>query len=74
MFGAREAFIKDFCNAGHGVKGRGDWKSFFAWFPVKTENKYIWLKKVYRRQIYYRLGDQILVEYEYGNLFTILKG
>jgi hypothetical protein len=75
VFGTQEAIIKDFCNAGFngGVKSLGDWKSFFAWFPVKIEKKYTWLKKVYRRQIHYRLRDNVVVEYEYGSLFTILK-
>jgi len=73
IFGAREAIIKDFCNGGFGERTCGEWANHFAWFPVKVENKYTWLKKIYRRRIYYRLRDSVVLEYEYGDLFTILK-
>jgi len=74
-FGARNAFIKEICNAGIGdsEKTYMKWEPIIAWLPIKIKNRYVWLKKIYRRTIYYRFNEEGVLEYEYGDLFTILE-
>lgn len=67
---------------GNGVKMRTDhkdmkseafvfpWRKYFAWYPVKVYNKWMWLKHIYRRRVFYTIkGD---TNYEYGTVFDVL--
>lgn len=52
------------------------WESWFAWKPVKANNKWVWCRKIYRRRQYSRLllFDEGW-EWTYtANIFEILKG
>ncbi len=47
------------------------WQKWFAWHPVKLNNKLVWFKFVYRRRIVYTIkGGE---KFEYGTLFDMLK-
>ena len=50
------------------------WEKWFAWHPIKIDNKYRWMTTVYRRELKV-FGDQRLAPpiYEYGTLFDVLK-
>ena len=50
------------------------WKSWFAWRPVRVKGQWCWLKKVYRKEIpktYVNHDDW--TRYEYGDVFDVLK-
>lgn len=49
------------------------WQPWFAWRPVKIDNRYYWLKQIYRRRIIYFVESNDWNKYEYGTLFTVLK-
>jgi hypothetical protein len=51
------------------------WQLWFAWRPVKTVGgERIWFKKIYRRCIWRYGGDNgRWGQYEYGNIFDIIK-
>lgn len=47
-----------------------DWRSWFAWYPVKVKGQWQWMKKVYRSRlpsIFARRTPWI-----YGDLFDVL--
>lgn len=50
------------------------WKSWFAWRPVRVRGQWIWLKKIYRKAMpktYVNHDDW--TTYEYGDIFDVLK-
>ena len=51
------------------------WAKWFAWRPVKVQGKRIWLKTIYRRQIWHFGGDPDgkWASWQYSTLFDILK-
>lgn len=52
------------------------WHEIYAWWPVKTTSgKYVWLRKIYKRQIWITRGMafQVQLVQEYANLFEILE-
>ena len=53
---------------------RGTWQLWFAWRPVKIQEKRVWLKKVYRRARDTYFDNQKFTVYEYGTLFDVIKG
>ena len=52
-----------------------DWERWFAWYPVKVHEKYVWLDIIYRRPIF-RLYEnwKRKPKYIYGTLFDVIKG
>ncbi len=49
------------------------WQKWFAWHPVTIKGKSRWFKTVYRRTKL-KFGDQRLIhEWEYGDMFDVLK-
>lgn len=49
------------------------WEKWFAWHPVTIKGKRRWMKSVYRRTKL-KYGDQRLYhEWEYADLFDVLK-
>lgn len=49
------------------------WEKWFAWHPVTIKGKRRWMKTVYRRTKL-KFGDQRLNrEWEYGDMFDVLK-
>lgn len=49
------------------------WAKWFAWYPVTVNNKRQWMKTVYRRTRL-KYGDQRLIhEWEYTDIFGVLK-
>ncbi len=49
------------------------WEKWFAWHPVTIKGKRRWMKNVYRRTKL-KYGDQRLIhEWEYGDIFDVLK-
>lgn len=49
------------------------WEKWFAWHPVTIKGKRRWMKTVYRRTKL-KFGDQRLIrEWEYGDMFDVLK-
>ena len=49
------------------------WEKWFAWHPVTIKGKRRWMKSVYRRTKL-KYGDQRLYrEWEYGDMFDVLK-
>lgn len=51
-----------------------EWTKWFAWYPVTVNGKRVWLQSVYRRWCYTLMfGEQFREEYEYGDLFDVLK-
>lgn len=51
----------------------GPWKEWYAWRPVKVNDKRVWLKKVYRRSINTYVDHDNWTRYEYGTVFDVLK-
>ena len=50
------------------------WHEWFAWRPVKVNNKRIWMEKIYRRGIWHYGGDNgKWMSWEYGTIFDVLK-
>ena len=52
------------------------WEPWFAWWPVKIEDQWRWLTKVYRKKSYYDLKNitkPIKFNWIYGTIFDILK-
>lgn len=49
------------------------WEKWFAWYPIKVNNKIVWLKTIYRRSIFSYVDMDDWQRYEYGTLFDILK-
>lgn len=50
------------------------WEKWFAWHPVTIKGKRRWLKTVYRRTKL-KFGDpRIFREWEYGDIFDVIKG
>lgn len=52
---------------------KGDWKPWFAWFPIKTDDGIVWLKPMYRRRVCAYVYNDIVTYYQYGTIFDILK-
>ena len=49
------------------------WQKWFAWHPVTIKGRRRWMKTVYRRTKL-KFGDQRLThEWEYGDMFDVLK-
>lgn len=49
------------------------WEKWFAWHPVTIKGKRRWMKNVYRRTKL-KYGDMRLYhEWEYGDMFDVLK-
>jgi hypothetical protein len=53
---------------------RNAWEDWYAWYPVTTiSGQRVWMKPISRRVIM-KYGDpRLVVEYEYGTVFDILK-
>lgn len=49
------------------------WTKWFAWRPVKIQEKRVWLKTVYRRQVVCHVDMDNWSYYEYGTIFDILQ-
>lgn len=50
------------------------WVKWFAWRPVKVNDKWTWLKMVYRRErIKGYVNHDDWTQYEYGTIFNVLK-
>lgn len=52
------------------------WESYFAWYPVKIDQKWFWLSRVYRKKSYYDLtniSEPIKFNWIYGTIFDVLK-
>lgn len=51
------------------------YEEWFAWYPVQLSktNKWVWLKKIYRKKIYYRDDMDFWFAWKYTDLFGILK-
>jgi hypothetical protein len=52
------------------------WEPWFAWRPVKIEERWHWLAKIYRKKSYYDLKNiskPIKFNWTYGTIFDILK-
>lgn len=32
-------------------KDKGKWHSWYAWFPVKVKNEWVWMEYIKRRQV-----------------------
>ena len=51
----------------------GNWRSWFAWYPVKVHSKRMWMKTVYRRKVTRYVDTEEWSTYEYGTIFDLLK-
>lgn len=52
------------------------WRQVFAWWPVKTiDNRYVWLRKIYKRRFWAVWGTGFHMEpcIEYATLFDVLR-
>ena len=52
------------------------WREVFAFWPVKTVgNKYVWLRRIYKRRFWviWGTGFHMEPEVEYAELFDVLK-
>jgi len=47
------------------------WTEWFAWRPVKINNKRVWLKSIYRRCKWRPVAE--IVTWEYSTLFDVIK-
>jgi hypothetical protein len=50
------------------------WKPWFAWRPVTIHGKWVWLRKIYRRNHDAYVVNGKLTRQEYGTLFDVIKG
>jgi len=48
------------------------WEKWFAWYPVKVNDNYIWFKTVYRRCINTYVDMDDWTRYEYGTIFNVI--
>lgn len=48
------------------------WEKWFAWHPVKVNNKRQWMKTVYRRS-HWQYGKGLNRVWEYTDMFGVLK-
>jgi hypothetical protein len=48
------------------------WEKWFAWYPVKVNGNYTWLKTVYRRCINTYVDMDDWSRYEYGTIFDVI--
>lgn len=52
------------------------WEPWFAWRPVKVEDSWCWLTRVYRKKEYYDLEnitEPIKFNWIYGTIFDVLR-
>jgi hypothetical protein len=49
-----------------------DWEKWFAWYPVKVNGEWQWLRVVYRKKWANPLNDPAL-RTVYGTIFDVLK-
>jgi hypothetical protein len=50
------------------------WRSWFAWYPIKTvAGERVWLKKIFRRCINTYVDHDDWTRYEYGNIFDVIN-
>lgn len=52
---------------------RYPWEKWFAWYPVKVKGKVQWMKYVYRRINMKYSNSRMKNQWEYGDMFDILK-
>ena len=52
---------------------KGEWKPWFAWRPVRVDDSWVWLKKIYRRRSCLRHGVPADIQTHYGTLFDVIK-
>jgi len=50
------------------------WEKWFAWRPVTIHGKWVWLRKIYRRNHDAYVDNGKLTRQEYGTLFDVIKG
>jgi hypothetical protein len=48
------------------------WKKWFAWYPVKVNDKLTWARFVYRARFCYREDVYIRHYYKYGTIFDVM--
>ena len=53
---------------------RHPWTPWFAWRPVTIHGKWVWLRKIYRRNHDAYVDNGKLTRQEYGTLFDVIKG
>ena len=49
------------------------WEQWYAWYPVRVHGKRKWLTKVWRRVRMIREDTTLYADYEYGNIFDVIK-
>ena len=49
------------------------WEPWFAWYPVQVHGKRKWMTKVWRRVHMVREDMTLYADYEYGNIFDVIK-
>lgn len=49
------------------------WSRWFAWHPVKIDNKRVWLSTVYRKILNTYTDYDDWGRYKYGTIFDVLK-
>jgi hypothetical protein len=49
------------------------WEPWFAWYPVKVHGKRKWMTKVWRKVTMMRDDMTLYADYEYGNMFDVIK-
>jgi uncharacterized membrane protein YfhO len=49
------------------------WEQVFAWLPVHIHGKRKWMTKVWRRVHMVREDMTLYADYEYGNMFDVIK-
>ena len=55
------------------IRMYGDWKPWFAWYPIIYEGKTVWLEKIYRRQSNGWVSTVYVPKYQYTDLFGMMK-
>ena len=50
------------------------WHLWFAWRPVKLNNRWVWLTRVYRKCINTYVDHDDWKRYEYGTILDVIKG
>ena len=53
---------------------KSPWQQWFAWRPVKINNRRVWGKTIYRRCINTYVDQDNWKRYEYGTAFDVIKG
>lgn len=49
------------------------WRTWFAWYPVKMNGEWVWFEQIYRRTIIYSGPGTDVYETEYCDTLGLLK-